>query len=197
MEVLLSMSDEELVVSYAEGNNCAFEVLLSRHKQSLFSYILYMVRNRDLADDIFQDTFIKAIFTIKQGRYTESGKFRAWITRIAHNLMVDYFRQERSENTVSNDEYEFDLFNNSGLCEDNIETTMVKAQVFDDVRKLVECLPESQREVLNMRYYQELSFKEIADKTGVSINTALGRMRYAILNMRKMADDNRMMLSMS
>ena len=197
MEVLLSMTDEELVVSYAEGNNCAFEILLSRHKQSLFSYILYRVRNRDLADDIFQDTFIKAILTIKQGRYTENGKFRAWITRIAHNLIVDCFRQERSENTVSNDEYEFDLFNNFRLCEDNIEVTMVKAQVFDDVRRLVEYLPDTQREVLNMRYYQELSFKEIADKTGVSINTALGRMRYAILNMRKIADDNRMILSMS
>lgn len=197
MEVLLSMTDEELVVSYAEGNNCAFEILLSRHKQSLFSYILYRVRNRDLADDIFQDTFIKAILTIKQGRYTENGKFRAWITRIAHNLIVDCFRQERNENTVSNDEYEFDLFNNSKLCEDNIETVMVKAQVFDDVRRLVEYLPDTQREVLNMRYYQELSFKEIADKTGVSINTALGRMRYAILNMRKIADDNRMILSMS
>ncbi|BBD45153.1 Sigma-70 region 2 [Petrimonas sp. IBARAKI] len=197
MEVLLSMTDEELVVSYAEGNNCAFEILLSRHKQSLFSYILYRVRNRDLADDIFQDTFIKAILTIKQGRYTENGKFRAWITRIAHNLIVDCFRQERNENTVSNDEYEFDLFNNFRLCEDNIEVTMVKAQVFDDVRRLVEYLPDKQREVLNMRYYQELSFKEIADKTGVSINTALGRMRYAILNMRKIADDNRMILSMS
>jgi RNA polymerase sigma factor (sigma-70 family) len=197
MEVLLSMTDEELVVSYAEGNNCAFEILLSRHKQSLFSYILYRVRNRDLADDIFQDTFIKAILTIKQGRYTENGKFRAWITRIAHNLIVDCFRQERNENTVSNDEYEFDLFNNFRLCEDNIEVTMVKAQVFDDVRRLVEYLPDTQREVLNMRYYQELSFKEIADKTGVSINTALGRMRYAILNMRKIADDSRMILSMS
>lgn len=197
MEVLLSMTDEELVVSYAEGNDCAFEILLSRHKQSLFSYILYMIRNRDLADDIFQDTLIKAILTIKQGRYIDSGKFRAWITRIAHNLIVDYFRQERNENTVSNDEYEFDLFNNFRLCEDNIEATMVKAQVFDDVRKLVEYLPDSQREVLNMRYYQELSFKEIADKTGVSINTALGRMRYAILNMRKIADDNRMVLTMN
>ncbi|MGI6048148.1 MAG: sigma-70 family RNA polymerase sigma factor [Petrimonas sp.] len=197
MDILLSMTDEELVASYAEGNNCAFEVLLSRHKQSLFSYILYVVRNSDLADDIFQDTFIKAISTIKQGKYTESGKFRAWITRIAHNLIIDYFRQERHENTISNDEYEFDLFNNSKLCDDNIEVTMVKTQVLDDVRKLVEFLPESQREVLTMRYYQELSFKEIADKTGVSINTALGRMRYAILNMRKMANENRMVLSMS
>ena len=197
MDILLSMTDEELVVSYAEGNNSAFEILLSRHKQSLFGYILYVVRNRDLADDIFQETFIKAITTIKQGKYTESGRFRAWITRIAHNLIIDYFRQERNENTVSNDEYEFDLFNNSTLCDDDIEITLVKNQVLNDVKKLVDFLPESQREVLNMRYYQELSFKEIADKTGVSINTALGRMRYAILNMRKMAEDNRMVLSMS
>lgn len=197
MDNLLLMTDEELVASYAEGNNSAFEVLLSRHKQSLFSYILYVVRNRDLADDIFQDTFIKAISTIKQGKYTENGKFRAWITRIAHNLIIDYFRQERTENTVSNDDYEFDLFNNPKLCDDTIEATLVKTQVLDDVKKLVEFLPESQREVLNMRYYQDLSFKEIADRTGVSINTALGRMRYAIMNMRKMADDNRMVLSMS
>lgn len=197
MEILFSMTDEELVESYAEGNNSAFEVLLSRHQQSLFGYIIYTVRNRDMADDIFQDTFIKAITTIKQGKYTESGKFRAWITRIAHNLIIDYFRQERNENTVSNNEYEFDLFNNSSLCDDNIETTLVKNQVLSDVKKLVDFLPESQREVLNMRYYEDLSFKEIADKTGVSINTALGRMRYAILNMRKMADDNGMMLSMN
>lgn len=197
MDNLLLMTDEELVASYAEGNNSAFEVLLSRHKQSLFSYILYVVRNRDLADDIFQDTFIKAISTIKQGKYTENGKFRAWITRIAHNLIIDYFRQERNENTVSNDDYEFDLFNNPKLCDDTIEATLVKTQVLDDVKKLVEFLPESQREVLNMRYYQDMSFKEIGDRTGVSINTALGRMRYAIMNMRKMADDNRMVLSMS
>ena len=197
MDNLLLMTDEELVASYAEGNNSAFEVLLSRHKQSLFSYILYVVRNRDLADDIFQDTFIKAISTIKQDKYTENGKFRAWITRIAHNLIIDYFRQERNENTVSNDDYEFDLFNNPKLCDDTIEATLVKTQVLDDVKKLVEFLPESQREVLNMRYYQDMSFKEIGDRTGVSINTALGRMRYAIMNMRKMADDNRMVLSMS
>lgn len=197
MEILLSMTDEQLVASYADGNNCAFEVLLSRHKQSLFGYILYTVRNSDMADDIFQDTLIKAIHTIKQGKYTESGKFRAWLTRIAHNLIIDSYRQERNENTISNDAYEFDLFNNTRFSDDNIETTLVKTQVLDDVKKLVEHLPESQRDVLVMRYYQDLSFKEIADKTGVSINTALGRMRYAILNMRKIADDNRMCLSMS
>ena len=196
MELLKSMTDEQLVRLYATGNNEAFDILLERHQQSLFNYILYAVRNRDLADDIFQDTFIKAITTIKHGRYTESGKFRAWIGRIAHNLIIDYFRQERNENTISNNEYELDLFNNSKLCDETIEDEMVKTQVMSDVRKLVDHLPESQKEVLTMRYYGDLNFKEIADITGVSINTALGRMRYAILNMRKMAVDNGMILTM-
>lgn len=197
MEILLSMTDEELVVSYAQGNNKAFDILLSRHKQSLYNYIFFSIRSNDIAEDIFQDTFIKAIVTIKQGKYVETGKFKAWIFRVAHNLMIDYFRKERNENTVSNDAYEFDLLNNSDLCESTIETKMVESQILDDVKKLVYLLPESQREVLEMRYYQDLSFKEIAERTGVSINTALGRMRYAILNMRKMADDNRMILSMN
>lgn len=197
MDSLFSMTDEQLVAAYAAGNNDAFDVLLNRYQQYLFGYILYTVRNRDLADDIFQDTFIKAIATIKQGRYAESGKFRAWITRIAHNLMIDHFRQERNENTVSNDEYDLDLFNNSRFSEDTVETQIVRSQVLDDVKKLVNCLPHPQREVIEMRYYRDLSFKEIADLTGVSINTALGRMRYAILNMRKMADGHGVILSVN
>lgn len=197
MKSLFSMADEQLVAAYAAGNNDAFDVLLNRHQQSVFGYILYTVRNRDLADDIFQDTFIKAIATIKQGRYTETGKFKAWIMRIAHNLIIDYFRQQRNENTISNDEYELDLFNNARFSEDTVETEMVRTQVLSDVKKLVNFLPEPQREVLEMRYYRDMSFKEIADYTGVSINTALGRMRYAVLNMRKMADDNGMILSMN
>lgn len=189
------MTDEELVALYAKGNNKAFEVLFSKYEETLFSYILYLVRNRDLADDIFQETFIKAITTIKRGKYTESGKFRSWISRIAHNLVIDYFRNEQKQSIVSNDEYEFDLFNNSKFSDDTIEMNMVKEQIHCDIKKLVDTLPEMQREVLNMRYYNDMSFKEIADKTGVSINTALGRMRYAILNMRKVADDNSMILS--
>ena len=183
MKTLRMMTDEELVVLYAEGNNAAFDVLLNRYKSSIHSYIYFIVHNKDLTEDIFQETFVKVIMTIKQGRYTENGKFKAWITRIAHNLIIDNFRQERSENTVSNDE----------VIEDNI----VRRQVLSDVKKLVKHLPDSQREVLEMRYYQDLSFKEIADITGVSINTALGRMRYAILNMRRMAEENSIELSMA
>ncbi len=196
METLITMTDEQLVTDYSNGNNLAFDILLSRHKQSVFNYIYFTVRDRQLAEDIFQDTFIKAIVTIKQGRYTETGKFRAWISRIAHNLIIDYFRQEKNENTISNDEAPVDLLNNPSLCDGTIEDEMVKIQITSDVRKLILHLPDSQREVLEMRYYYDLSFKEIADKTGVSINTALGRMRYAILNMRRMAEENNIVLTM-
>jgi RNA polymerase sigma-70 factor (ECF subfamily) len=195
MKSLKTMTDEDLVVLYAEGNNLAFDVLLSRYKSCIHSYIYFIVRNRDLTEDIFQETFVKVIMTIKQGRYTETGKFKAWITRIAHNLIIDYFRQERSENTVSNDEAEIDLLNNIKLCDGTIEDNLVRQQVLMDVKKLVSHLPDSQREVLEMRYYQDLSFKEIAQITGVSINTALGRMRYAILNMRRLASENQIELS--
>ena len=191
------MADEELVVMYAKGNNIAFDVLLNRYKSSVHSYIYYIVRDRDLTEDIFQETFVKVILTIKQGRYTENGKFKAWITRIAHNLIIDHFRQERNENTISNDEVEVDLFNDMRLCEKTVEDAMVETQVFSDVKKMVEYLPDNQREVLEMRYYQNMSFKEIADRTGVSINTALGRMRYAILNMRRMAEENRIEFSIA
>ena len=191
------MADEELVVMYAKGNNIAFDVLLNRYKSSVHSYIYYIVRDRDLTEDMFQETFVKVILTIKQGRYTENGKFKAWITRIAHNLIIDHFRQERNENTISNDEVEVDLFNDMRLCEKTVEDAMVETQVFSDVKKMVEYLPDNQREVLEMRYYQNMSFKEIADRTGVSINTALGRMRYAILNMRRMAEENRIELSIA
>lgn len=195
MEKLRMKTDEELVVLYAKGNNNAFDILLSRYQSSIYSYINFIVHNKDLAEDIFQETFVKVIMTIKQNRYTESGKFKAWIMRIAHNLIIDNYRQERIENTISNDEVEVDLFNNMKLCDDSIEDHMVRQQALKDVRKLVEFLPENQREVLVMRYYQDLSFKEIADITGVSINTALGRMRYALLNMRRMAEENKIELS--
>ena len=197
MDILKKMTDEELVISYYEGNNLAFDCLLDRHNNTLYNYIYFIVKNRELTEDIFQETFIKAITTIKQGRYTETGKFRAWITRIAHNLIIDHFRQEKNENTVSNDNIAVDLLNNASLCEGTIEDMLVQNQIFSDIQKLIKQLPDNQREVLEMRYYQDLSFKEISELTGVSINTALGRMRYAILNMRKLAEENQMILTTS
>jgi RNA polymerase sigma-70 factor (ECF subfamily) len=187
MKNLAQLADDVLVKLYAEGNNGAFNVLLDRYQDKAFSYILFVVRNQEVADDIFQDTFMKAIVTIQQGRYVESGKFQAWLTRIAHNLIIDFFRQTKNENCVSNDEVEYDLFNDVKLTEANVETKMVHEQVLDDVKLLIEHLPQNQKEVVFMRYYQGLSFKEIAEVTGVSINTALGRMRYALLNLRRLA----------
>lgn len=195
MESIKKMTDEELVVLYSEGNNQAFDILLNRYQNRLFSYIYFIVRNTELAEDIFQETFVKAIMTIKQGRYTENGKFPAWITRIAHNLIIDYFRQEKNENVVSNDDSEVDLLNNINLSEGTIEMHIIHKQIRDDVRELIKLLPENQREVIYMRFYQNLSFKEIAEATGASINTALGRMRYAILNLRRMADEKDMVLT--
>lgn len=195
MRNLQAMTDEELVMHYAKGVNSAFDELLGRHQEAVYSYILFIVRNRELAEDVFQETFVKAIVNIKQGRYTESGKFKAWIMRIAHNLVIDSFRQERNENTISNDSVEVDLFNNMKLSDRTIEEDLVRYQVLNDVKRLVNHLPDNQRQVLEMRYYQDMSFKEIADCTGVSINTALGRMRYAILNMRRLAMEHRMELS--
>ena len=188
MDMIKTMTDEQLVVLFSKGNNQAFDVLLQRHKSRIYTYILLIVRNRDLAEDIFQESFMKAIITIKQGRYVDNGKFYSWVTRIAQNLIIDSYRRERNENTISNEEFaEIDLFNDAKLCEENVEDVLVRDQVFSDIRNLMCHLPENQQEVVRMRYYEDRSFKEIADKTGVSINTALGRMRYAVMNMRRMA----------
>ena len=170
--------------------------MLARYQGKLFNYIFFIVRSQEVAEDIFQETFVKAIVTIQQGRYTANGKFGAWLTRIAHNMIIDGFRQERNENTVSNDESEVDLLNDADLCDDNIEMQLVNEQTLCDVRRLLDALPDNQREVVYMRFYQDLSFKEIAEITGVSINTALGRMRYALLNMRRMAEERHIVLEM-
>ena len=196
MENLKQMTDDMLVSLYLKGNNSAFDALLDRHQDRLFNYIFFIVRSKEVAEDIFQETFVKAIVTLQQGRYTNDGKFAAWITRIAHNLVIDQFRVERNENTVSNDDTEVDLLNDAKLSEGNIENQLVNEQVLKDVRKLIDELPDCQREVVFMRYYQDMSFKEIADATGVSINTALGRMRYAIMNMRRIAAEKNVSLAM-
>ena len=194
MENLKSMTDEQLVRLYASQNNEAFDVLLDRYKDRLYSYILYSIQNTDLADDIFQETFIKAIVQIRNSRYTETGKFYPWLTRIAHNLIIDQYRQERNEKNISNDESEVDLYNNINLSDADIESNMICEQTLEDVKRLVDFLPDNQKAVVEMRYYQDLSFKEISDLTGVSINTALGRMRYAIINMRRMAAESNLYL---
>ena len=195
MQNLTKLTDDQLINAYKNGNNPAFDTLLKRHQSRVFNYINNIVKNSDVADDIFQETFVKAITTIKQDRYTPDGKFASWITRIAHNLVIDYYRQEKSENTVSADNEDTDILNRRELSDTNIEDLMIETQIHDDVRRLVDALPESQREVLNMRFFRNMSFKEIADATNVSINTALGRMRYAILNMRRLAKENNIALA--
>lgn len=196
MRIYKDKSDEQLISLYVDGNNEAFDSLLERHKDRVYMYIYHAVKNEELADDIFQDTFVKAIMTIKQGRYVENGHFPAWLTRIAHNLIIDYFRQTKAENLQSTDDEDTNILNRKELSDCTIEDNIITTQIHDDVRRLVKALPESQREVLVMRYYKNMSFKEIADTTGVSINTALGRMRYAILNMRRMAEEHNIVLTL-
>lgn len=197
MKNLLQLTDEELVKLYAQGNNGAFEVLLARYKNKVYTHIYMIVRRRELTEDIFQDTFIKAITSIRQGHYTESGKFLPWINRIAYNLIIDYFRKGKNENTVSNDGADYDMLNNASLYDRSIEDTMVNEQVLSDVVRLIHFLPETQQKVVRMRFFEELSFQEIAENTGVSINTALGRMRYALINMRRLAMEHNVSLEIS
>lgn len=188
MDKMEKLPDERLVSLFKDGNNDAFDILVKRYESKVFTYIFYSVKKQETAEDIFQETFVKAVVAIKQGRYTENGKFSSWIMRISHNALLDYYRQVQSESLVSNDESEVDLFNDTSLAvNDNMETSLVDKQTLADVRFLITQLPENQRQVVLMRYYQGMSFKEIADTTGVSINTALGRMRYALINLRRLA----------
>lgn len=196
MEYLNEMTDEQLALSYIDGNNKAFDLLLSRTQSKLFTYIMFVVRDPDVANDIFQETFVKVITKLQQRKYTNSGKFSAWLVRIAHNVIMDWYREQRSERIVEPTEGN-DLSNlNSELLDMNVENHFVNDQVLRDVRKLMDMLPPTQREVCYMRFYQDMSFKEIAEATGVSINTSLGRMRYAILNLRRMVRDHSVVLEM-
>lgn len=188
MKKLHELADEELVGLYIKGNNNAFDALLKRYESKVFSYLLYSVKNQELAEDLFQDVFVKMIVRLKNGQYAENGKFSSWMMRIVHNHLIDYYRTSVADKTLSNDATEADLYSKADITlNENREQEMINQQTLKEVRGLIALLPESQREVLLMRVYDELSFKEIAQKTNCSINTALGRMRYAILNLRHMA----------
>ena len=188
MSNLSQMTDEELAMQYVQGNNKAFDLLLSRNQSKLFSYILFVVHDQDVANDIFQETFVKVVMKLQQGRYTPSGKFGAWVMRIAHNVIMDWYRDQRIDRMVEVAK-DNDLSNISSheVLQDSIENDFVRLQVLSDMKKMMNNLPAPQREVVYMRFFQGMSFKEIAETTEVSINTSLGRMRYAILNLRRMA----------
>ncbi len=188
-------SDKELVSSYLEGNQISLEKLIQRHQNRVFAYILMVVKDKQLADDIFQDTFIKVINTVRSGAYKEEGKFIQWVMRIAHNLIIDYFRKSKRIPVVENDNDDFDIFDTIKFTDPSIEEQMITDQIHDDVRKLIELLPPEQKEVLFMRHYSEISFKDIAEQTDVSINTALGRMRYALINLRKLIKEKNVILT--
>lgn len=192
-----SVSDYELIERFIKGEQLCFEYLIRRHKNKVFSYISLYIRDQALAEDIFQDTFLKVIQSVKSGRYSDNGKFISWVMRIAHNLIIDHFRRVKQMNTFSNDDYESDIFNSRKLTEANIEDVIIKRQIQKDIRKMISCLPDDQREVVILRHYSDLSFKEIADITGVSINTALGRMRYALINLRKIMEEKKISLTAS
>lgn len=197
MDNLKGMTDEELALSYVGGNNKAFDLLLARTQSKLFSYILFVVHDHDRANDVFQETFVKVITKLHQGKYVNSGKFSAWLMRIAHNVIMDLYRDQRSENIVEpNEENDLSNISSRDLMEANVENQYVNAQVMNDVTRMMNQLPPTQREVVYMRFYQDMSFKEIAETTGVSINTSLGRMRYAVMNMRKMAREHQITLQL-
>jgi RNA polymerase sigma-70 factor (ECF subfamily) len=190
-----TMTDYELVKRFIKGEQSCFEQIIHRHKNKVFAYISLYIRDQALVEDLFQDTFLKVIQSVKSGKYLDNGKFLSWVIRIAHNLIIDHFRRIKQMNTVSNDDYESDLFNNRNLSESTIEDNLVKKQIHKDVRKIISHLPDDQREVVILRHYAGLSFKEIADLTEVSINTALGRMRYALINMRKIMAEKQIVLT--
>ena len=192
---LKKLSDHELLNTYISGNEDSINVLLNRHRKRILDYIYMMVKNRDVADDIFQETLIKVVRFVLEGRYTENGKFLSWVLRIAHNQVIDHFRQAKQQHNLSESDAGYDILNTKRFADTTVEDRMVSEQIENDLRKLVDNLPEEQKEVVMMRYFGDLSFKEIAEQTNVSINTALGRMRYALINLRKMIKENQLILT--
>ena len=188
------ISDQELVRRYIAGDHVSLEALIKRHQRKIFSYIIIIVKDKHLAEDLFQDTFIKVINTLRAGSYNEEGKFLPWVMRIAHNLVIDYFRKSKRMQYVDKQE-DYDIFETLNLFEDNVEDKLITNQIHSDVKNLIKYLPEEQKQVLIMRHYLDQSFKEIAEQTNVSINTALGRMRYALINLRKIAEEKSVVLT--
>ncbi len=189
-----AVTDQELIGRYLAGNQSSLEILIRRHKNRIFAYILMIVKEKELAEDLFQDTFIKVINTIRSGSYKEEGKFIQWAMRIAHNLIIDHFRKSKRIPTIENRD-DYDIFEKVRIPVESIEEKIITEQIHKDVKKLIDYLPKEQREVLVMRHYGDMSFKDIAEVTNVSINTALGRMRYALINLRKLVDEKNIILS--
>lgn len=189
------VSDQELVTRFLDGEIGSLDELILRHKNRVYTYILLIVRKQALAEDIFQETFIKVIKSLQEGKYKDNGKFLSWVMRIAHNLIIDHFRKEKQMSMVSNDDYESGVFNSKKFSDETVEDIMVFDQICTDVRALIDELPDDQKEVVLLRHYGGLSFKEIAEQTNVSINTALGRMRYALINLRKIISDKNIILT--
>ena len=197
MKNYASCTDEALALLYIDGDNRAFDELLARNQQKLFNYIMFVVHDPEVANEVFQETFVKVITKLQEGKYTDSGKFSFWLTRIAHNIIMDGYRQQKSAHIVEpTEDNDLNKLRSTELMDINRENEYVNAQIMGDVRRMMEALPAPQREVVYMRYYQDLSFKEIAEATGVSINTSLGRMRYALINMRRMAHQYNIQLDM-
>ncbi len=188
------ISDQELISKYLAGNESALETIIRRHKNRVFAYILMVVKDKELAEDLFQDTFIKVINTFRSGQYKEEGKFIQWVMRIAHNLIIDYFRKSKRIPIVENND-DYDIFDKVRIPVESVEEQMITEQIHQDVKKLIDYLPKEQKEVLVMRHYGDMSFKDIADVTNVSINTALGRMRYALINLRKLVKEKEVILT--
>lgn len=188
------LSDNELVNQFIAGDSNAIEQLIKRHKRKVFTYILIIVRNREQSEDLFQETFLKVIKSLKEGKYTDDGRFLGWVMRIAHNLIIDNVRRGQRLKTISRDDYEYDIFNQRKYTDPHIEQRVVKEEVQKDIRRLIDELPEVQQQVVIMRHFMDMSFKDIAEETNVSINTALGRMRYALINMRRIIDEKELNL---
>lgn len=190
-------TDHELIQNFLQGSRSSIEVLINRHRRKVFSYILFNVKDSHLAEDIFQDTFIKVIRSIQRGRYNDNGKFLSWVLRISHNLIIDHYRKEKQLQTVSNDSFEKDIFNSAKFSDKTIEDNLVNIQISREIRGLIQELPQDQKEVVILRHYCDMSFKEIADHTNVSINTALGRMRYALINLRRLVEEKKLNLTLA